>query len=248
MKPKIVIIIPCWGRSDVFRLVSSQLDLFYYKTKTEIDLTVLYIFSPEDKELQQLDFIYHDANHVRDKIYSSNKQLGKKLNDGIEYASRFNYDYIMNMGSDDLIHPGLIDKYLPFIKANVPVMGVSSLYFLKKNEDPVFFFYYNTPHVIGAGRMIHRSAIQSVISKYGALYDPDICRGMDTHSAKRLKDCGYGQQVVYRGKFPYIVDIKSEVNINSFDQIIQPKNTDRYRTSNISVLEKEYTILQSYNS
>jgi len=246
-KPKIVIIMPCWGRSEVFELVCKQLDLFFDRTKSKITLTVLYIFSSEDPELVELTAIYDACEHTRDMIFSGNDKLGKKINDGIEYAARFNYDYILNFGSDDLIHPGLIDKYLPFIKANVPLMGISSLYFLKKNEDPVFFFYYNSPHVIGAGRMIHRSAIQSVVSKFGGLYDPDICRGMDTHSARRLRECGYGQQVIYRGEFPYIVDIKSEVNINSFDSITQPKNNDRYRQSKMSVLESAYPILQSFN-
>jgi len=247
MKPKIVIIIPCWGRSEVFDLVCSQMDLFHAETEDKIDLTVLYIFSKEDKELFELEMIYNNAFHTCDMIYSSNRQLGKKLNDGIEYAARFDYDYIMNFGSDDLIHPELIDKYLPFLKAGVPLMGISSLYFLKKNEDPVYFFYYNNPHVIGAGRMIHRSAIESVTRTFGGLYDPDICRGMDTHSAKRLAHCGYGQQVIYRGEFPYIVDIKSEVNINSFESITSNKNQFRYRKAKMSLLEKQYPVLKSYN-
>jgi hypothetical protein len=246
IRPKIAMILPCWGRSDIFSLVCRQLDVFYEETKNDIDLIVFYVFSEEDKEIRLLLNIYHRCKHRRSRIYSSNKQLGQKLNDGIAYAKAFGYDYIMNMGSDDLIHPGIITRYLPFIKNQVPIIGIGSLYFLKKNEDPIFFFYYNTPHVIGAGRLIHRSAVERVTFLMGSLYEPTVCRGMDGHSARRLRECGYNQQSVYRGEFPYIVDIKSEVNINSFEHVTKPENRDRYRKAKMEVLEKEYEILKTY--
>ena len=245
-KPKIAMIIPCWGRAEVFDLVCAQLDVFHSETQDKIDLIVLYIFSPEDSELQELELIYHDANHTRDRIYSKNSQLGKKLNDGIEYASRFEYDYIMNMGSDDLIHPGLIDLYLPFMKAQVPIIGISSLYFLTKNEDPIFFFYYNSPHVIGAARMIHISVVQRVNLIKGSVYSVDIRRNMDTNSARRMYECGYNQKSIYKGDFPYIIDIKSDVNINSFQHITREVNHDRYRRVKATILKREFEVLKSF--
>jgi hypothetical protein len=152
----------------------------------------------------------------------------------------------MNFGSDDLIHPAIINLYLPLMYANTPLIGISALYFLTKGQLPVYFFYYNNPHVIGAGRLIHRIVIKKVIDKFGSLYDPDICRGMDTMSARRMKQCGFVETSAYRGTFPYIVDIKSDVNINTFDQITKESNKNRFYKTPMAVLTSEFNVLKSY--
>lgn len=246
-KPNIVIVIPCWGRTNVFRLVCKQLDIFYSKTIDKIDLTVLYIFSRNDIALQTIEYIYQIADHKRDFIFSENEMLGKKLNDGIEYAAKFDYDYIMNFGSDDLIHHSLIDMYLPLIKVNTPIFGVNKLYFYEKGLHPVFFSYYNQPHLVGAGRMIHRQVIDKVTEKHEGLYPPDIKRGMDTMSAMRMISCGFKQTTVDPGTFPMIVDIKSEVNINSFKSVaLNYHHNNTSFLSKIDVLFEEFEVLKTY--
>jgi hypothetical protein len=247
-KPVIVAVIPCWGRAEVFALVSKQLDLFYEKTRSKIDFIVLYVFSPEDPELDSMFSVYNSAEYTKHFIYAGNKLLGAKLNAGIVDAARFNYDYIMNLGSDDLIHPNLMNIYLPQIYVNVMVIGISALFFYKKDLPPVYFFYYNNPHVIGAGRLIHRDVVKTVTEKYGALYSPDLKRGMDTFSANRINACGFPEKSIYKGSFPYIVDIKSDVNINSWEQIIKSDNNDRYIQMPLSVIENEFSNLQIFKS
>ena len=63
-------VIPCWQRSAVVEKVVKQLDLFYNATKNRIDLTVVYVFSAEDPEIDTLLSIYLSANHNRDLIFS----------------------------------------------------------------------------------------------------------------------------------------------------------------------------------
>jgi len=242
--PKIVMVIPCWERVEVFSLVCKQLDIFAEKTKEIIDFRVVYVFSENDPELFELKYAYLTSNHQRHHIFSDNELLGQKLNDGITYAQVYEYDYLMNFGSDDLIHESIIDLYMPFINARTAIFGINKLYFLQKNEDPLFFSSYNVPYVIGAGRMIHRSVVQYVIFKHGALYLPEINRGMDTMSAKRMEECGYKQRVIDPGEFPMIVDIKSEININSFESISTHKS--RVKTCDISILENEFELLKTY--
>lgn len=242
-KSKIVMIIPCWKRPEILSVVCKQLDFFYHETIDKIDLTVLYIFSNEDSDLDKLEEVYKNINHKADRIYSSNYYLGNKLNDGIEYASKFNYDYVMNMGSDDLIHPDIIDLYLPYIKYNIPFIGISSLYFYKKHEQVLFNHDYNNPYLVGAGRLIHISAVKNVIARFGTLYSTTLNRGLDTNSAKRLMECGYNPCSVYNGDFPYVIDIKSSININTIDKVIQSKNIVNAK---FSFLAGYYPILRLY--
>lgn len=244
---KIVIIIPCWKRANILSIVMDQLDYFHNATKNKIDVTVLYVFSLNDPELKQILQHYHNAIHTRDLIYSSNEKLGKKHNDGIRYASTmFEYDYIMNFGSDDLIHADIIDVYMPFMRMNVPLFGLKSVWFYEFKRPPLFFSYYNENHIVGAGRMIHRSVIDRVIDKFNGLYEPNLLRGMDTMSANRIMECGIKQLIIPSGTFPYIVDIKSEVNINSFEKIRSSAKRRGLFSLDTCDLEEYFPILYQY--
>lgn len=242
-KPRIAIVIPCWGRPEILRITCLQLDIFYQKVIEDIELLVIYVLSKEDRYVTELEHICSNINHSSQLIYHNNNLLGNKLNEGITHAKYFDYDYIMNFGSDNLIHPDLIKLYLPYIKYKIPFIGISSLYFYKKGENPLFFNYYNNPYLVGAGRLIHKTAVTDVISNFGSLYNIEICRGMDTHSAKKLIACGYQPYSLYNGEFPYIVDIKSEVNINSFEKISQSARVTEVN-SNIMNLEDIYPVLK----
>lgn len=221
---KIVIVIPCWKRADIVDIVSKQLDVFFSETINSIELTVLYVFSMEDPELDHLYSIYIKANHKRDCIFSGNGLLGRKLNDGIKYAEKFNYDYIMNFGSDDIIHPDIIQLYQKSLDKELDIIGLNSVFFYNNDADPILYSYYNKPFLIGAGRLIHRRVIESVVREYGGLYKIDLNRGMDTFSGKRMKSLGFIENTLNSAEFPYIVDIKSDVNINSYKDILENTN------------------------
>ncbi len=243
---KIVIVIPCWKRADILEITMDNLDNFYHETKTKIDLTVLYIFSLNDPELKTILFNYRKAVHPKDYIYSENAKLGKKLNDGIQYASLIGYDYIMNFGSDDLIHPNIIDLYMPYLAMKIPIFGLKSVWFYEFFKPPFFYSYYNTSHIVGAGRMIHKNVIKKVTEKFGQLYESNINRGMDTMSANRIMECGYKQLIISAGTFPYLVDIKSDTNINSFDGIRASAKTRNYFSNETCDLENFFPVLFKY--
>lgn len=243
---KIVIIIPCWKRSKILELIVRQFDVVYKHHKENFDITFFYVFSEDDPELDALMQIYDGAKHKRCHIFSDNKKLGQKINDAVNMAETMGYDYVMNMGSDDLIHPDLFNLYKPYIDACFPFFGIGSLYFIEKGKPAYYFYYYNTPHVIGAGRMIHRSVIDEVKKRFGNLYDADICRGMDSHSARRIFSVGFPSKTVYRKDFPYVVDVKSEVNINGFESVIKDTNKDRFKQSSMAMLKLKFDVLNNF--
>jgi hypothetical protein len=240
---KIVIVMPCWKRSEIVDLVARQLDILFRDTKQIIDLSVVYVFSMEDPELDQLFSIYLKANHHRDFVFSSNKLLGKKLNDGIQYAAKYKYDYIMNFGSDDLMHADIFKLYADALTRNCDIIGINKVFFYNQVSNPVLFSYYNQPNLVGAGRLIHRRVIDSVFMNFNGLYKDDLCSGMDTFSAHRMRMCGHMQTMVDPGEFPYIVDIKSDVNINSFDKIVDEATTGSLKEFQIDYITSHYSEL-----
>jgi len=241
---KVVVVMPCWKRADVVQTVSNQLDLFYNATKNKIELTVLWVFSIEDLEIDQLFSVYLKAGHKRDCLFSGNKLLGKKLNDAITYADKFEYDYIMNFGSDDLIHPAIIDLYQDSMRKELDVFGLNNVFFYHPDADPILFSYYNKPNIVGAGRMIHRRVIKLVQLNYQeGLYKIDLCRGMDTFSATRMAGLRVQQTVIDGGEFPYIVDIKSDVNINSFNSILEHSITGSIKPYSRQYITDKFEVL-----
>ena len=84
---------------------------------------------------------------------------------------------------------------------------------------------------------------QNVLINFNGLYKDDLCSGMDTFSAHRMRTCGHLQTVVDPGEFPYIVDIKSDVNINSFEKIIASEKTGSLNEFPIDYITSHYSEL-----
>jgi hypothetical protein len=227
MKKNVMIIMPCWGRSEILSLVVDQYDLCFRVWECEMDMNVYMIFvvSPEDEEFEKIDTITGRFTGPSITVYCDNKSIGKKINTGINKALKFGCDYIMNTGSDNFIHPMIMNIYNQYMELNIDVFGMKNLCFYDaEKKKGIYFNNYNYPHVVGAGRMISQRAVNDVIRFYGSFYDEKITRGMDGHSASRLKALKYKETPIDMGPFPFIVDIKSKGNINSFDMVLRSRN------------------------
>lgn len=214
---KISIVIPLWRRAEIFKLVSTQLEIFIEKNK-KYDFRVVFIISPEDNEIVLLKKIIEKATYNFSIVYNSNKYLGEKINAGINAA--LDCDYIMNAGSDDLLHPELMKLYEKNIKNVEFFFGINSVYFFDMERKKNYFFQYETEeYSIGAGRMIFSEIVKYMKSKKMTLYNNHLQRGLDTNSSNNIKKLGIVEKVLKSDYFPYIVDIKSKVNINSIEKI-----------------------------
>lgn len=233
----IAIVIPCWMRPEILSLTVKQLNILCEENINKVNITVIYSLSHEDPQISEVISALKFCMHKYYVVFSDNNLLGQKVNDAITIAISLDFDYIMNLGSDDLIHPDLIDLYLPFLEMEIPFFGLASVWFYKSGEKPFCFQNYNSNYLIGAGRMIHKKVINKVNDKFGSLYNPSINRGMDTHSANKIMECGFKQIFVYDGKHPLIVDIKSDINIHSYEAI---------RSANFVETDSEINILEYF--
>lgn len=207
---KILILVPVWGRPEITKIWSEAVN--WFKTG---EIEVLTILSNEDEYFTQNLAIILDSGYQY--CYYKNDPLGQKLNAGVEFALDFNFDYLMNLGSDDLIHPAILALYKPYMEAKEPFFGLNKVYFydiLKKR------LAITVPYVFGAGRMIHRSVLEKIRYKGEFLYSNELRRGLDCNSVEKVKftlNLDYKQ--VETNGFPYIVDIKSQHGLNDFDMM-----------------------------
>lgn len=221
---KVVILIPVYKRPEVLKLCLKSLALFIQRVSWEIQVVCL--LSPEDKYLKENE--KRVKSHGFKAIYFKNLPVSDKMNAGIAWIYKnLRFDYLMNFGSDDLIHPKIEALYEPFVQKTTPLFGVNSLYFHELNEKKTLFFHtYNFTGSIGAGRMIHFSVIDRIMKEKVPIYEPGLDSGLDTSSAMMIKRMtGVVDVGIECGTFPYIVDIKTTTNINPMFVIeIRAKN------------------------
>jgi hypothetical protein len=101
------------------------------------------------------------------------------------------------------------------------MFGINTLYFYELATKKAFYFHnYNYIGSIGAGRMIHYSILKWFFDQSYPMYEPGLNRGLDTSSAMTIKRLLAQVDIVAQsGDFPYIVDIKTDTNINTMFEI-----------------------------
>ena len=236
---KIAVVIPCWKRPEVLELCLKNLAWFSNQVQTW-EITPLLVLSPEDPDLKSIEKIA--KRYGIKAVYYPNLPISAKLNAGIHYALKhYDFDYMMNFGSDDLIHPRIEALFAPHFKAKTLFFGVNNLWFYDLTDKTAWHFRtYNDIKAIGAGRMIHRSILESFINhRRYPVYPNDIDHGMDTASSNniwqylKIKDV-----VIDSGDFPYIVDVKTNTNINHMIYI--KSHQDRLKQMSASELRTIY--------
>lgn len=229
---KILILIPLYKRPEIWKICIRNLKRFIRRVSWQIE--VVCILSPDDDHMKTNENLCKLAGFKC--IYYPNFPVSDKINAGIRYImAHYEFDYLMNFGSDDLIHPDIEQLYDEHFKLNRLFFGINTLYFYDyDSKKAIFFDTYNTNGAIGAGRMIHKSILDMFHTDMMPLYEPGINQGMDTNSAMMIKrSYGIYEVIVDSGEFPYIVDIKSNTNINYFVHLEE-------RTKNIKQVETNY--------
>lgn len=204
---KVLVFTPIWGRHEIVRLYQKG----YQRLKS---------YWPEFFEFDQLAVVSNQADAVLcDELgipycTAPNKPLGQKHNMGLKHALTMEWDYIMQMGSDDIMHPELLHYYAGWMGIK-DHFGVDRIYFTNlKRAMECRLTPGGVNSLIGAGRMISRKAIMKVQE----LWPNDINRSLDFFSQKRLVKRGYPAFVV-RLDDTYLVDVKSQVNIWKYEDL-----------------------------
>lgn len=199
MDKKILILLPIWKREKITRLCLENLR----ELKKDINLDVLCVVSEQWAKVAAVEYGFK-------YVEAPNDNLGVKMNIGVKESLRYKYDYLMNLGSDDIITKKLFDIYKPYFEKNLKFFGSTRLTFIDSVEKVAKCFDYTV--MIGAGRCIRRDLIEEV----GQMYDTDIECGFDANSMRK-----FIKHSMTEIENPYntIYDIKSDVNIWNYKEL-----------------------------
>lgn len=196
---------PVWQRPEVFKICLKGIRRLMNYDKKRFNIRPFFMVSEswaaEMLLKQKFDF-----------IYVQNDPLGNKKNEGIRYAlDNFNFDYILEIGSDDLIADEWLEIAAEHLENKVPQLHLSNVYFIDIRTAETA--YWQTEKVLGAGRFISRKSIETVVNR-AELWEPTGRRGMDTYSWRQLQRFGIGNMIIDTNDRCLTLDIKSDININ----------------------------------
>lgn len=201
-----------FGRPEIVRLFLEG----YKRLKNyHHEISLVCILSPVDDRFYNL-LLRMCTDAGAECCIFPNKPLGLKKIAGLKFACKyFDFDYLMELGSDDIVNPELIDLYKPYMEKKFDFFGLSSLYFVNwETREAMFVKNYNDGQTFGAGRMLHRG---SIITE--ELWPKDADCGLDTAMTGILKDKGIRETVIDSGDKPMIIDIKSNTTINHWKHL-----------------------------
>lgn len=99
--PKILILIPVWKRPEITEICFSGLNRLR-SHRDNIDVLVV---------LSEGSYESRCKNHNIDYTFFENQPLGAKKNHGLKIALKRNWDYLIELNSDDVIKNELLDIY-----------------------------------------------------------------------------------------------------------------------------------------
>lgn len=95
-----------------------------------------------------------------DTVFYKNDPLGEKKNFGLQEALKRDFDYLMEINSDDVVKNELLEIYRDPIERKVPFFGLQNFAFVDSPTGNVR--HYITKTLFGIGRMYHKDLLKVV--------------------------------------------------------------------------------------
>ena len=238
---KIGILTCMWKRPKVFDIFATGIN----RLREKFDIIPLAVGSEGSKSMElcrKHQFMY---------LERPNKPLGRKFNEGLSCFKNTDVDYVMILGSDDLISDSLVDAYLPHMEKGKHLIGILDIYFYDLFGKSLYYWpgygskpadKYRKGEPLGMARCLSRSLIKQMD---WMLWNDNINRGLDLSMWKKLKSYKI-QPVTMRliniGALG--VDLKSEVNICS--QVLYTCDKVNDSIMNETLSSKELEMIKNY--
>lgn len=206
MRIKVLIYLAVWKRPEITELCFQGIDRL--RGHPDFDIDALAVIS--EKEMESLC----DQYAIR-YVTHPNLPLGKKKNFGLNACEKLPFDYLMEIGSDDLVLNDLLDAYRPLI-GKWDFFGVRDIAYVD-SVTGACRRYTSSKSTYGAGRMISRKALQMVNWK---LWRDDLNKGMDNNSVMNLAKAGVFYKFIPLSEYPMVIDVKSKDNIWPFNHLL----------------------------
>lgn len=242
---KIGILTCMWRRPEVFRMFAAGMN----RLKSKFDIITLSVGSEgaQSRQLCQEAGINY--------LEFPNKPLGAKFNAGMSVMKSFNPDYVMIMGSDDVLSTATFQKIWDYCEKGCDKVGFTDLYFFDLYEQSLVYWpgygHKGTKadssrkgEAIGLGRTLS----YSILNKMNwHPWKDDINMGLDWCMTQKLKALRT-KPIIFSLKENglFAVDLKSKENICHSILYVNQKVDNRIFYSHIP--ENEIRQIMNYRN
>ena len=255
---------PIWKRPEVLKVFLIKfMELRKHTKKKGIQLDLTPIFSAHHKGVYYPGEFFTsthlfsryaiDTNFIRVSC-TDNHPLGAKKNHGLNRILDVEWDYLLELGSDNVMHPKIFDYYKPYIDKKELMFGFTEGYVCEPKTKRCIWTKnrWNDGMCQGAGRMIHRSVVEKTIYKMGSLWLDESESGLDTESRKRINNA-YGRttndplEKVVKAPHPMVLDIKTNTNLWPmvwFDKWME-RHPENFEEVDYEKITKEFGVWES---
>lgn len=212
---KIAIVTAIWKRPEVFKLFCKGIRQFWskrYHDKVVVDVFIAGSEGDISRRLVQGELPV--ANYVEIK----NDPLARKMNAALQLAR--GYDFALCVGSDDVIHPDLFDRYIAAAERGIDFVGVLDFYFWDtKTRKAAYWGGYREKYrqgmTCGAGRMFSARLLDQWNWK---IWNDEHSRILDNSSDEKLRGINHSSEIFsLRETGLFGLDIKSPENMTPFE-------------------------------
>jgi len=154
-------------------------------------------------------------------IEKPNEPLAEKFNATTRAAKLVNPDYVLCLGSDDIIHPSLMKLYIKHMIQGYDFIGILDMYFWDAVSGKCLYWggYRDARrknHTAGAGRLISKRLMES----WGwSPWENKHSKVLDNSMQEKLLRIPHSQALInIKNSNAFALDIKSDVNMTPFNQ------------------------------
>lgn len=212
---KLAVVTACWQRPEIFEIFAKNITHLQQKFKSEIE--IICIVAGSEGEVSE--------KMVKDKgfeyIEIPNTPLSRKINSTLAVAKELKSDYILCLGSDDLISDGLFEIYIEEMKNGTGVVVLGDFYFYDLPSDKAIYWGgykgEREGQPVGAGMLLSSKFLDMWAWN---IWTQDRDSSLDRLSFAKIKMTAIKKRFLSLKKNNVIaVDIKSTTNITTFGSL-----------------------------
>lgn len=154
-------------------------------------------------------------------IETNNYPLSDKMNKPLQVAKELNSDYVICLGSDDVMSLELFDLYLEYMNQGYDFIGLIDFYFLNLEKNKAIYWKGYREHsrkgeTIGAFRCISKWVLDQLDWE---LWQSGLTKGLDASMKVKLSKLSYrSKSIRLKDENVYAMDIKTSENITPYKE------------------------------
>jgi len=199
-----------WKRHDIFQMFINS---FHRLREVDVDLICCAAGSEGEvsRKLCQDNGIHY--------IETLNQPLGKKANTRLQFTKKFDPDYVIFLGSDDIMSTQTLLRYITWANLGYDLINPLDIYFFDNDTKSMLYCKGYDNHRIGEPLAVGRMAHKSLLDQLGwKLWNDNTRLGLDGHS-KKLCDISKKQKIFkLKDEGLFICDIKGKESISKFQK------------------------------